>query len=44
VAPEDANIHYQLGLAYQKLGKAELAQQHFDQFQRLKDQGRKGGG
>jgi tetratricopeptide (TPR) repeat protein len=42
-APHDANIHYQLGLAYQKLGKTDLARKAFDEFQRLKDLGRKGG-
>lgn len=42
LAPEDANVQYQLGLAYQKLGRAEPAQQHFDAFQRLKDK-RRGG-
>ena len=26
-APDDANIHYQLGQAYQKLGRTELAEQ-----------------
>jgi Flp pilus assembly protein TadD len=44
LAPADANMHYQLGLAYQKLGKPELAREQFDEYQRLKDQGRKGGG
>ena len=41
LAPEDANIHYQLGQAYQKLGKTDLAQEQFQVFQRLKDQRRK---
>ena len=41
-APQDANIHYQRGLAYQKLGKTDLARQEFDEYQRLKDQSRKG--
>ena len=44
IAPQDANIHNQLGLAYQKLGKADLARKHFEEFQRLKDLGRKVGG
>ena len=44
LAPQDANIRYQLGLTYQKLGKPDLARQQFDEFQKLKDQGRKGGG
>jgi tetratricopeptide (TPR) repeat protein len=43
LAPQDANIHYQLGLAYQKLGKTDLARKAFEEFQRLKDKGRKGG-
>jgi tetratricopeptide (TPR) repeat protein len=42
IAPQDANIHNQLGLAYQKLGRTELARKHFEEFQRLKDLGRKG--
>jgi tetratricopeptide (TPR) repeat protein len=42
LAPQDANIHYQLGLAYQKLGKTDLARRAFEEFQRLKDKGRKG--
>ena len=32
IAPRDANIHYQLGKAYQKLGKADLAEQEFEAF------------
>ena len=43
MAPEDANIHYQRGLAFQKLGKADLARKSFEEYQRLKDKGRKGG-
>jgi tetratricopeptide (TPR) repeat protein len=42
LAPQDANVQYQLGLACQKLGRGELAQQHFDAFQRLKEK-RRGG-
>ena len=37
LAPEDANAHYQLGQAYQKLGQSELAEQHFTLFKQLKD-------
>jgi Flp pilus assembly protein TadD len=40
VAPGDANIRYQLGRAYQTLGRAEAAQQQFEVFQKLKDQRR----
>ncbi|HET7694722.1 MAG TPA: tetratricopeptide repeat protein [Vicinamibacterales bacterium] len=43
LAPQDANIHYQLGLTYQKLGQPDLARRQFEEFQKLKDQGRKGG-
>ena len=42
LAPDDANIHYQLGQAYQRLGRAELAAQEFEVFQRLKDKARGG--
>jgi Flp pilus assembly protein TadD len=42
LAPDDANVHYQLGQAYQKLGKTDLAQEQFQAYQRLKDQRRKG--
>ncbi len=37
LAPEDANIHYQLGQAYQRLGRSEEAEQRFESFRRLKD-------
>ena len=40
LAPEDASIRYQLGQAYQKLGRTELAQQQFEAFQKLKDKSR----
>jgi Flp pilus assembly protein TadD len=40
LAPEDANGHYQLGQAYQKLGQSELAEQHFTLFKQLKDKTR----
>jgi Flp pilus assembly protein TadD len=39
-APEDANIFYQLGQAYQKLGRADLAEQQFAKFKELKDRRR----
>ena len=35
-SPGDANIHYQLGQAYQRLGRTELAQQQFEVFSQLK--------
>ncbi len=41
-APDDANIFYQLGQAYQKLGRAELAEQQFARFRELKDKKRGG--
>ncbi len=43
LAPEDPNIHYQLGQAFQKLGRSEEARAEFDLFRRLKDQQRAGG-
>ena len=36
LAPAQANIHYQLGKAYQKLGKTDLAEQEFERFRELK--------
>ena len=36
LSPQDANIPYQLGRAYQKLGRAEQAQQQFEVFRQLK--------
>ena len=42
LAPDDANAHYQLGQAYQKLGQSDLAEQHFALFKQLKDK-RRGG-
>ena len=41
MAPEDANIHYQLGRAYQRLGREEAAREQFEIFQRLKDKRRR---
>jgi tetratricopeptide (TPR) repeat protein len=38
--PEDPNICYQLGQAYQKLGRAELAEQQFERYRQLKDKQR----
>ena len=37
LAPEDASIRYQLGRAYQKLGRTEQAEQQFEEFRRIKD-------
>ena len=37
LAPEDANVHYQLGQAYQKLGRTDAAREQFELFQKLKD-------
>jgi Flp pilus assembly protein TadD len=37
LAPEDANTHYQLGQAYQRLGRSDLAEQEFALFRKLKD-------
>jgi Flp pilus assembly protein TadD len=42
LSPEDANVHYQLGVAYQRLGRVELAAKEFEVFQRLKDKVRGG--
>jgi Flp pilus assembly protein TadD len=42
LSPDDANAHYQLGQAYQKLGRTDLAEQHFAIFKQLKDK-RRGG-
>ena len=42
LAPDDANAHYQLGQAYQKLGQADLADQHFTLFKQLKNKARGG--
>ena len=40
LAPDDANIHFQLAQAYQKTGHGDLAQQQFDLYQKLKDKRR----
>jgi Flp pilus assembly protein TadD len=42
LSPDDPIVHYQLGLAYQRLGNADLAAREFETFQRLKDK-RRGG-
>jgi Flp pilus assembly protein TadD len=42
LAPEDANVYYQLGQAYQRLGRSEQATQAFEAFKRLKDKLRGG--
>ena len=39
-APQDANIHYQLARAYEKLGRAELAEKEFAAYRDLKDKQR----
>jgi len=36
-------VHYQLAQAYQRLGRAEVAQKEFDAYRALKDK-RRGGG
>jgi Flp pilus assembly protein TadD len=36
LAPEDPNIHYQLGRAYQALGRPDDAQREFELFRQLK--------
>ena len=41
LSPDDPSTHNQLGMAYQRLGKAELAAHEFEIFQRLKDQRRR---
>lgn len=40
--PDEPNIHYQLAQAYQKLGRTDLAERHFDIYRKLKDK-RRGG-
>jgi tetratricopeptide (TPR) repeat protein len=40
LTPDDPMVHNQLGQAYQRLGRTELAQQQFDVFQKLKDKTR----
>jgi Flp pilus assembly protein TadD len=40
LAPDDSSARYQLGQAYQKLGRADDAQRQFDEFRRLKDEKR----
>jgi Flp pilus assembly protein TadD len=42
LSPDLANVHYQLGQAYQRLGRPELAAREFELFQRLKDKQRGG--
>ena len=40
IAPDDANIHYQLARAYEKLGRGELAEKEFASYRGLKDKQR----
>jgi tetratricopeptide (TPR) repeat protein len=40
LSPDDPMVHNQLGQAYQRLGRTELAQQQFDVFQKLKEKSR----
>ncbi len=40
LAPADPNVHYQLGQAYQRLGKSDLAAKEFEMFQQLKAKSR----
>ena len=40
LSPADANIHYQLGQAYQKLGRTEAAREQFEVFRTLKEKRR----
>jgi protein O-GlcNAc transferase len=42
LAPGDANVHYQLGQAYQRLGRTEQAAEAFEAYKRLKDKVRGG--
>jgi hypothetical protein len=37
-------VRYQLGQAYQKLGRTDQAEAQFDLFRRIKDKRRGGGG
>jgi Flp pilus assembly protein TadD len=42
LAPNDADAHYQLGQAYQRMGRADLAEQQFTEFRQLKEKQRGG--
>ena len=42
LSPGDANTHYQLGQAYQRLGRQDDARREFDEYRRLKKDGREG--
>lgn len=44
LAPNDYNVFYQLGQAYQRLGQREKARRAFDDYRRLKKDGREGEG
>ena len=39
-SPEDAYVHYQLGRAYQKLGRTELAEKELEVYRQIKDKRR----
>ena len=39
LAPESPRVHEQLGLAYQKLGRTEEAEQQLATFRRLQEKG-----
>ena len=43
LAPDEANVHYQLAQAYQKLGRADAARKEFETVRQLKDK-RRGSG
>jgi predicted Zn-dependent protease len=41
LAPEEPRVHYQLGRAYQKLGRQDEAKKQFALFQQLKHSGQR---
>ena len=40
LSPDDADAHYQLGLAFQKTGRTDQAEEQFARFKQLKDKQR----